>query len=118
MSTKYGNGTIIHHNGIVNEPKYSHMGKLHKHFQNYAEVLVGQDVPTPIYLEYWNGKDWIQGTQQQAYGFRFFFFTPSFSISLMYISLPVYKNTTNTLVMISSSSSNFGIYTFFKRFSI
>lgn len=67
MSGKYGNGTMLYNTGIINEPKYSHLTKLFNVLLQNADAIVGSSVPNPIPLKYWNGTDWIIGTDQIAH---------------------------------------------------
>eukprot|EP01052_Picozoa_sp_SAG31_P017641 SAG31_NODE_1216_length_9328_cov_12.252465_3_plen_580_part_00 len=49
-TTAYHGSSALNHFGLPNEPKYSHLGRLHKLLQLYSPTLLQQDPPTPIPL--------------------------------------------------------------------
>jgi hypothetical protein len=67
----YQDNAHLHSDGTVNEPKYSHLGKLHMLISEYSQVILGQKSPPAVHLQYWNRYEnkWEMGIKQQAYMF-------------------------------------------------
>ena len=68
ITTLYADDVCLHADGTPNEPKYTQLSRLQHLIADHAEVLLSQDsIRTP--LPYWNGKQWINGTQQFVYSY-------------------------------------------------
>jgi hypothetical protein len=68
VATKYEDDALLHSDGTPNEPKYRHLRRLQYFIAQHAEVMLNQN-PTRIPVPYWNGAQWINGTQQFAYSY-------------------------------------------------
>jgi beta-galactosidase len=67
ITNMYADDVNLHSDGTLNEPKYTHLGRLHKLVAKYADKLLEQDIATPQHLPWWNVDHWDNGTQQFAY---------------------------------------------------
>ena len=68
ITTMYADDVLLHSDGTPNEPKYTQLGRLQHLIADRAEVLLSQNA-TRISLPYWDGTQWINGTQQFAYSY-------------------------------------------------
>jgi len=75
ITTSYADDVCLHSDGTPNEPKYTHLRRLQHLIAQRAQDLIGYD-PIRIELPYWNGKQWVNGTEQVVY---------SYSVSIHFI---------------------------------
>jgi beta-galactosidase len=67
ITNMYADDVNLRSDGTTNEPKYSHLGRLHKLAAKHASTLMNQDTIVPMPLQWWNKDHWEQGTQQLSY---------------------------------------------------
>jgi hypothetical protein len=68
VGTKYEDDVLLHSDGTPNEPKYTQLSRLQHLIADRAEVLLSQN-STRVPLPYWDGTQWINGTEQFAYSY-------------------------------------------------
>jgi hypothetical protein len=68
ITTMYADDVLLHSDGTPNEPKYTQLSRLQHLIADRAEVLLSQN-STRILLPYWDGTQWVNGTQQFAYSY-------------------------------------------------
>jgi beta-galactosidase len=54
VTTMYANDVLLHSDGTPNEPKYSHLGRLHQLIIWNAHILLNNEVPLPQPVLIWN----------------------------------------------------------------
>ncbi|KAL0484279.1 BGAL7 [Acrasis kona] len=69
ITTKYAYDVNLHSDGTFNEPKFSHLGNVHRITSKYASVLLQQDKVERVPIPVWNQhtSQWVISTEQFAY---------------------------------------------------
>jgi hypothetical protein len=68
LTTAYSDHVHLHSDGTPNEPKYTHMSRLHHLIADQATTLLSQDSVRSL-LPHWDGQKWTVGTQQFVYSY-------------------------------------------------
>jgi hypothetical protein len=68
ITTMYADDVCLHADGTPNEPKYTHLGRLQRLLADHAQDLINQE-PNRTALPWWDGKEWVIGTQQYVYAY-------------------------------------------------
>jgi hypothetical protein len=69
IATMYANDVNLRSDGTLHEPKYTHLGNLHKLIAKHSDVILSGDAEMTK-LKWWNKDHWEDGTQQQSYTYR------------------------------------------------